>query len=101
MYIITDYTKNRLKELNDKLDTNAIEIKPSKNKTKKIAIFINNKKVADVGASGMSDYSSHIKESGLEYANKRRTAFYNRFKKIPNIKNGKITNMFYSRYFLW
>ena len=101
MYVITDYSKLRLKELNDALDSNAISIEPSKNKTKKIDIFINNKKVASVGAIGMKDFPTHIKERGLEFANKRQKAFNNRFKRIPNIKNGKITNMFYSRYFLW
>ena len=101
MYVITNYSKLRLKELNDALDSNAIEIKPSKNKTKKIDIFINNKKVASIGAINMKDFPTHIKESGVEFANKRRTAFYNRFKKLPNIKNGKITNMFWSRFLLW
>jgi hypothetical protein len=101
MYVIQPYSKLRLDELNKKLNTNAISIKPSKNKTKKIDIFINNKKIASVGAINMLDYPTHIKESGLEFANKRQKAFYNRFTKIPNIKNGKITNMFWSRYFLW
>jgi hypothetical protein len=101
MYVIQPYSKLRLDELNKKLNTNAISIKPSKNKTKKIDIFINNKKIASVGAINMKDFPTHIKESGLEFANKRRTAFYNRFNKIPNIKNGKISNMFWSRYFLW
>ena len=101
MYVIQPYSKLRLDELNKKLNTNAISIKPSKNKTKKIDIFINNKKIASIGAINMKDFPTHIKESGLEYANKRQKAFNNRFKKLPNIKNGKITNMFWSRYLLW
>ena len=101
MYEIKEYTHKRLKKLNDLLQTNKITIKPSNTKNKKIDIFINNKKVASVGAIGMKDFPTHIKERGLEFANKRQKAFNNRFKRIPNIKNGKITNMFYSRYFLW
>ena len=106
MYVITDYSKLRLKELNDALDSNAIEIKPSKNKTKKIDIFINNKKIASIGAikdngEPYMDYPNYIKESGKEYADKRRELYYKRHSKEADIKDGTITNSWFARWLLW
>ena len=44
MYEITNYTFNRLDELNKKID-GQISIEPSTNKKKKIDIFINGNKI--------------------------------------------------------
>ena len=47
-YKITDYTKQKAKEL-------GVEVKPSKNKKKKIDVFKNREKIASVGAAGMDE----------------------------------------------
>ena len=47
MYIIKQYTFDKLKKLNEKLKTDKITIKPSTVKNKKISIFINNNKIYD------------------------------------------------------
>ena len=56
MYSIKKYTRDRLKLLNDKLDSNSITIKVSNVKNKKIDIFINGKKTNTVGDNRYMDY---------------------------------------------
>jgi len=70
-YKITDYTKKKAKEL-------GVEIKPSKNKNKKIDVFKNNNKIASIGALGMNDYPTWIKLRGKEYADERRRLYKKR-----------------------
>ena len=105
MYIIKNYTFDRLKELNDKLKTDKITIKPSKMKNKKISVFINDNKVADIGAvrdngEPYMDYPSYIEQNGKAYADERRKLYLARHND-PHIKDGKITNQWYSSWFLW
>lgn len=52
-----------------------VTIKPSKVKGKKLDVFKGDKKVASIGALGMSDYETFKREKGLEFANKRRKAY--------------------------
>jgi len=106
MYQITDYTFKKLDELNKMFNTDAFNIKPSKNKSKKIDVFINEKKVASVGAiksNGVPylDYPSYINTMGLKYANRRRQLYYDRHASEPMVKDGKITASWYAKYFLW
>ena len=68
MYKITKYTKNKALKLK-------VEVKPSKNKSKKIDVFKNGVKIASIGAKGYKDYPTYIKEKGLKYANKRRKLY--------------------------
>lgn len=68
MYQITPYTYKNAKRL-------GVSVKPSTNKTKKIDVFKNNKKVASVGAYGMSDYPTYIKTRGIKYAKTRRRLY--------------------------
>jgi len=100
-YKVTQYSKDKMKELNDKLGTDVYSIRPSTDKKKKIDVMLRNDVIASVGDPELGDYPSYIESDGLEFANKRRTAFYNRFRRLPDIKDGKITNMFWSRYLLW
>jgi len=58
-----------------------VTIKPSENKGKKLDVFKNGKKVASIGALGMSDYETYRKTKGDEYANKRRKAYKARHQK--------------------
>ena len=48
MYNITDYTYKQAKRL-------GVQVKPSTNKTKKIDVYKQGKKIASVGANGMND----------------------------------------------
>ena len=100
-YKITQYSRDMMKELNKKLNTDVYSIRPSAEPEKKIDIFLRNEVIASVGDPELPDYPTYIGERGVEFANKRRDAFYNRFRRLPDIKDGKITNMFWSRYLLW
>jgi hypothetical protein len=95
-YKITNYTKSKAKQL-------GVEVKPSKNKTKKIDVFKLGKKVASVGAKGMNDYPTYMeleKKKKVEKgtANKRRRLYKIRHKKDKDVKG---TAGFYADKLLW
>ena len=100
-YVITQYSLDKIKELNEKLDTSGFSIKLSEDPSKKIDVFLRDKIIASIGDINLLDFPSFVEERGLEYANKRRDAFYSRFKRLPDIKDGKITPMFWTRFLLW
>ena len=89
MYQITNYTYNKAKELN-------VIIKPSKFKNKKIDIYdSNNNFKFSIGDTRYGDYPTYL-QINKEYADKRKTLFYKRFKNIiPNTKT------FYTAKLLW
>jgi len=91
MYRITDYTKQKAKELN-------VTVKQSTNKNKKIDVYKNNEKIASVGSIKNYDYPTYIINNGLEYANERRKLYKIRHNKDRNIKN---SNGFYADRLLW
>jgi hypothetical protein len=101
MYSIKKYTRDRLKLLNDKLDSNSITIKVSNVKNKKIDVFINGKKTNSIGDNRYMDYPSYIIENGKEYADERRDLYFQRHSKEADIKDGKITNSWWAKYLLW
>jgi hypothetical protein len=74
MYSITNYTYKQAKKLK-------VIIKPSTNKTKKIDVYKNNKKIASIGAYGMNDYPTYMKKKGIKYAKTRRRLYKIRHKK--------------------
>lgn len=91
MYTITEYTKEQADKLN-------VVVKPSTKKNKKIDVFDkrDGQYITSVGGSGYMDYPSYIIKNGKAYADKRRDAFYKRFK---NIK--PYTNTYYVAKLLW
>ena len=91
MYHITNYSKNKAKELN-------VIIKPSKNKNKKLDVFKDGKKIASVGAIGYMDYPNYIETKGLKYANERKKLYKIRHSKDLNKTN---SNGFYANKLLW
>ena len=101
MYSIKKYTRDRLKLLNNKLGSNAITIKISNVKNKKIDIFINGKKTNTIGDNRYMDYPSYTIENGKEYADKRRELYYKRHSKEKSIKNSKITDSWWAKWLLW
>ena len=94
MYNITKYTKDKSKKI-------GVTVKPSKLKNKKIDVYFKGEKIASIGDNRYKDYPTYIKEKGLEYANKRRKLYYKRHSKEPIIKNGRVTNSFFSKFLLW
>ena len=79
MYKITNYTYKKAKQL-------GVKIKLSKNKTKKLDVYKNNKKIASVGANGMNDYPTYIQKNGLKYAKTRRRLYKIRHNKDRHAK---------------
>ncbi len=52
-----------------------VTVKPSTNKTKKIDVYKNDKKIASVGANGMNDYPTYIQNRGIKFAKTRRRLY--------------------------
>ena len=100
-YVITQYSLDKIKELNEKLDTSDFSIKLSEDPSKKIDVFLREKKITSIGDINLLDFPSFIEARGLEFANKRRDSFYSRFKRLPDIKDGKIQTIWWSRFLLW
>ena len=67
-YTITNYTRHQARKY-------GVQVKPSSNKTKKIDVFRNGKKIAAVGAYGMNDYPTYMKTRGKRYASTRRRLY--------------------------
>lgn len=78
MYRIKPYTYKQAKKLH-------VEVKPSTNKTKKIDVYKNKKKIASVGAYGMNDYPTYIMKKGIKYAKTRRRLYKQRHEKDRHI----------------
>jgi len=74
MYNITKYTFRRAKKM-------GLQVKPSTNKTKKIDVFKNGRKIAAIGAAGMNDYPTYIKTRGKTFAKTRRHLYKQRHEK--------------------
>ncbi len=91
MYRITDYTKQKAKELN-------VNVKRSTNKNKKIDIYKNGVKIASVGAIGYNDYPTYMITNDKAYAHERRRLYRIRHNKDRNVKN---SNGYYADRLLW
>jgi hypothetical protein len=74
MYIITDYTYRKAREL-------GVDVRPSKIKNKKIDVFKNGKKLHSIGAIGYLDYPNFVLKYGKDYADEKRRLYYLRHKK--------------------
>ena len=105
-YSIKQYSLDRMKELNKKLDTDAFSIKISTDPSKKIDVFMLGDKIASIGAikkNGVPylDYPSYMETMGQDYADRRRKLYYERHKNEPTITDGAVTNSFWAKYILW
>ena len=100
-YVITQYTLDKIQELNQKLNTSDFSIQLSEDPNKKLDVYLRNKKIETIGDINLGDFPTFIEERGIEFANKRREAFYSRFKRLPDVKDGKIQTIWWSRYLLW
>lgn len=79
MYSITKYTYKQAKKL-------GVVVKPSQNATKKLNVYKDNKKVASIGAYGMSNFPTYMKTRGITYAKKRRRLYKMRHEKDRHTK---------------
>lgn len=91
VYHITNYTYKKAKKL-------GYTVKPSTNKTKKIDVYKNNKKIASVGANGMNDYPTYILKNGLKYAKTRRRLYRIRHEKD---RHKRLSNGWLADKLLW
>jgi hypothetical protein len=91
MYKITNRQMDNARKL-------GVTIKPSRNKLKKIDVYNGGIKLASIGAIGYKDYSMHLAENGLTYANERRRLYRIRHK-ADRTKIG--TAGFYADKILW
>ena len=91
MYVITNYTKDQAKKL-------GVIVKQSTNKTKKIDVFKDSKKIASIGANGYGDYPTFIHSFGRENADKRRNLYKIRHNSDRKVKG---SNGFYADKLLW
>ena len=73
-YDILPYSYNQASKL-------GVTIKPSNYKEKKIDVYKNNNYICSIGALGMKDYPTYIKEKGKTYADNRRKLYRIRHKK--------------------
>ena len=87
MYVITEYTRRRARELK-------VEVRPSRRKGKKLDVFKDGKYVVSVGAVGYTDFPT-MKKKSVSEAHKRQQAYHLRHRK----NNG--TAGFYARRLLW
>jgi hypothetical protein len=61
-------------------------VKPSKHTEKKLNVYKNDKKIASIGAAGMSNYPTYMKTRGKTYARKRRRLYKMRHEKDRHVK---------------
>jgi len=73
-YQIKKYSYDQAKKLN-------VKIAPSKNKSKKIDVFKNDKKIASIGDVKYNDFPTWIEKEGKTFANERRKLYKQRHQK--------------------
>ena len=78
MYQITDYSYKQAEKL-------GVDIKPSKNKNKKIDVFKDGNKLASIGDKRFLDYPNYLKED-KSLAEQRRKLYKIRHEKDRKIK---------------
>lgn len=91
MYQITDYTKQKAKQL-------GVSVKPSNTKGKKLDVFQDKKLISSIGAINYMDYPSYILKEGKEYADKRRKLYKARHEKTRKKVN---TPSYWADQLLW
>lgn len=95
MYRIKPHTKRQARKI-------GVKVRPSKLKGKKIAVFKNGKKVADVGAKGYKDYPTYLELEAKGKVPKGTAAKKRRaYKKRHVFRNRKGTPAWYADKLLW
>ena len=63
-------------------DKLGVQVKPSTRSGKKLDVFRGGNKIASIGAAGMGDYPTYLKQQGKAFADERRRLY-----KIRHAKN--------------
>lgn len=90
-YRITEYSYKQAKKL-------GVNIRPSRNPSKKIDVFKNGEKIASIGQAGANDFPTWMRKEGKDLAVKRRTLYKLRHEKDRHIKG---TPGYYADKILW
>ncbi len=90
-YKISERTKQKAKAL-------GVSVKLSSNKSKKIDVIKDNRKIASIGDSQYKDFHVYKREDGIKKANERKRLYKIRHQKT-RVKKG--TPSFYSDQLLW
>ena len=91
MYTIKPRQKRAAKKI-------GVSIKPSTDSKKKLDVYLDDKKISSIGDINYNDYASYIKTNGLEYANKRKSAYLARHEKTRKVVGSK---SYYAAKILW
>ncbi len=75
-----------------------VNITVSSNPKKKIDVYKNGVKVAEIGAAGYFDYATYIKRFGLKFANQRKKLYKVRHNNDRNVKGSP---GYYADQILW
>jgi len=78
-YLITNYTRKMARKI-------GVVVKPSTNPEKKIDVYRGTRKIASVGARGMNDFPTYIRNRGMAFAKTRRRLYKMRHERDRHIK---------------
>ena len=91
MYTIKPRQKRAAKRI-------GVSIKASTDSKKKVDVYLGDKKISSIGDINYNDYATYIKSNGLEYANKRKSAYLARHEKTRKVVGSK---SYYAAKILW
>lgn len=74
MYVITEYTKKKAREID-------MEVRPSTHRGKKIDVYEDGVKIASIGDVRYKDYPTFLQEDGKVIAEERRRLYHQRHTK--------------------
>ena len=74
MYVITEYTKKKAREID-------MEVRPSTHRGKKIDVYEDGIKIASIGDMRYKDYPTFLQEDGKAIAEERRRLYHQRHTK--------------------
>lgn len=74
MYVITEYTKKKAREID-------MEVRPSTHRGKKIDVYEDGVKIASIGDMRYKDYPTFLQEDGKAIAEERRRLYHQRHTK--------------------
>ena len=74
MYVITEYTKKKAREID-------MEVRPSTHRGKKIDVYEDGVKIASIGDVRYKDYPTFLQEDGKAIAEERRRLYHQRHTK--------------------
>jgi hypothetical protein len=74
MYVITEYTKKKAREID-------MEVRPSTHRGKKIDVYVDDVKIASIGDIRYKDYPTFLQQDGKAIAEEHRRLYHQRHTK--------------------